>query len=120
MEDLAGHRLIGFDRETGYIRAMLKRFPMPDGIHFAFKADSPLAQLSAIRSGVGIGICQTGLAAANPDLVHVLQQQFVMPLGTWVVMHESIRTAPRYRVTFDALVAGLQDYIRGNARSRLK
>jgi hypothetical protein len=42
-----------------------------------------------------------------------------MRLGTWVVMHESLRTSPRCRVTFDALVDGLLSYIkscRGNAR----
>jgi DNA-binding transcriptional LysR family regulator len=120
LADLAGHRLIGFDRQTGYVRAMLKRFPMIEGIAFGFKADSTLAQLAAVRQGLGIGICQTGLAVSDPDLVHLLPELFRIPLGTWVVMHESIRTAPRYRVTFDALVAGLQDYIRGNARSRLK
>lgn len=120
LADLAGHRLIGFDRQTGYVRAMLKRFPMVEGIEFGFKADSTLAQLAAVRQGLGIGICQTGLAVSDPDLVHLLPELFRIPLGTWVVMHESIRTAPRYRVTFDALVAGLQDYIRGNARSRLK
>lgn len=119
MADLSAHRLIGFDRQTAYIRAMLKRFPLPDRVAFAFRADSPLAQLSAIRAGLGIGICQTGLAARDPDLVHLLPQAFEIPLGTWAVMHEGIRTSPRYRVTFDALVGGLMNYVRGAAGSRL-
>jgi DNA-binding transcriptional LysR family regulator len=112
MADLASHRLIGFDRQTAYVRMMTKRHPVAGGIKFAYRADSNLAQLSAIRAGVGIGLCQTGLARGNPDLVHVLQDAFSIPLGTWVAMHESLKTSPRCRATFDALVKGLQDYHR--------
>jgi DNA-binding transcriptional LysR family regulator len=117
LADLADHRVIGFDRQTAYIRTMMKRFPMPEGIDFAFKADQPLAQLSAIRAGLGIGICQRGIAARDPDLVHLLPT-FEIPLATWVVMHEGIKTASRYRVVFDALVAGLIGYVRENPRNR--
>ncbi|EJB07442.1 DNA-binding transcriptional LysR family regulator [Rhizobium sp. BK619] len=109
--DLARHRLIGFDRQTAYIRLMISRYSMPD-IDFVFRSDSNLAQLSAIRAGVGIGICQTGLARENPDLIHILPEAFNIPLGTWVAMHESLKTSPRCRATFDALVKGLQDYHR--------
>lgn len=115
LADLEGHRLIGFDRRTGYVRTILKRYPTFAGLTFGFKAESTLAQLAAIRSGLGIGMCQTGLAASSPDLVHVLPRAFQIPLATWVVMHEAIRTSPRYRVTFDALVTGLLDYIREGA-----
>ncbi len=116
LDDLAGHRLIGFDRQTAYIRSLVKQFRIPQDIDFSFKADSPLAQLSAIRAGLGIGICQNGLAAQDLDLEHILADVFEIPLGTWVVMHESIRTTPRYRVTFDALVEGLTDYVRKTGR----
>ncbi|KRB50882.1 LysR family transcriptional regulator [Rhizobium sp. Root708] len=112
MEDLAGHRIIGYDRQTAYIRAMLARFPIPDNIAFGFKTDSPLAQLAAIRAGLGIGICQTGLGRRDPGLVHVLADAFEIRLETWVVMHEGIRTSSRYRATFDALVNGLTNYVR--------
>ncbi|EJL57311.1 transcriptional regulator [Rhizobium sp. CF122] len=116
--DLAGHRLVGFDRQTAYIRTMMARFPLPDGLAFAFKSDNPLSQISAIRAGLGIGICQTGLAARDPDLLPVLPELFRIPLDTWVVMHEGIKTARRYRVTFDALVDGLMNYVSGTARKR--
>ncbi|EJZ19655.1 LysR family transcriptional regulator [Rhizobium sp. Pop5] len=112
MADLASHRLIGFDRQTAYVRMMMKRHPAPEGIKFSYRTDSNLAQLSAIRAGVGIGICQTGLAREDPDLMHVLPDAFEIPLGTWVAMHESLKTSPRCRATFDALVKGLQDYHR--------
>jgi DNA-binding transcriptional LysR family regulator len=115
--ELRDHHLIGFDRQTSYVRTMTRRFPILEGIEFAFKADNTLAQLAAIRAGLGIGICQTALAARNPDLLPVLRETFTIPLGTWVVMHESIRTSPRNRMTYDALVDGLIKYVREGASS---
>jgi DNA-binding transcriptional LysR family regulator len=110
MGDLADHRLIGFDRQSAYIRMMMKRYPLLDPDRFTFKADSTLAQLAAIRAGIGIGLCQRPLGHAEPELVHLLPD-VELPLGTWVAMHENLKTSPRCRVTFDALVAGLLAYI---------
>ena len=112
MTELAGHRLIGFDRQTAYIRMMRKLYPLADEFAYAFRTSSHLAHYTAIRAGIGIGVCQTGLARPNPDLVHILADEFEIPLGTWVAMHESLKTSPRCRATFDALVNGLQDYYR--------
>jgi DNA-binding transcriptional LysR family regulator len=109
--DLARHRIIGFDRQSAYIRAMMKRYPVLDPARFAFKADSGLAQLAALRSGIGIGLCQVPLGKQNPHFVRLLPE-FELPLGTWVAMHENLKSSPRCRVTFDALVAGLLDYLR--------
>ena len=64
----------------------------------------------ARRAGVGIGFCQTRLAARQPDLVHLFPD-FRLTLQTFVAMHEDLKTIPRYRHTFDALVTGLRDYI---------
>ena len=113
LEDLAQHTLIGFDRETASLRAMLKRFPGFDRSMFAFRATSDLAQIAALRAGFGIGICQLGIARRDPDLVHILPDSLDLPLETWVAMHEDLRTSRRCRVVFDGLVAGLTDYVRG-------
>lgn len=110
--DLSTHRLIGFDRQTAYIRAMMKLYPVLDPQRFAFKADSTLAQLAAIRAGIGIGLCQKPLGFADPNLVHLLPDVEV-PLHTWVAMHENLKGSPRCRVTFDALVTGLLAYLSG-------
>ncbi len=49
---------------------------------FIFRSDSDLAQLAAIRAGIGIGICQIPLAARDPALVRV--------------MPDALRPGPRY------------------------
>ncbi|MBB3590108.1 DNA-binding transcriptional LysR family regulator [Rhizobium sp. BK529] len=112
LADLAAHRIIGFDRQTAYIRMMRKRYPAVDELTATFRTSNHLAHYTAIRAGIGIGICQTGLARPNPDLIHILANEFEIPLGTWVAMHESLKTSPRCRVTFDALVKGLLNYIK--------
>ena len=111
LEDLRHHRTIGFDRESAFVRAIRKRVPLMDLMRPSFRADSNLAQLAAIRAGFGIGVCQVQLAKRDPDIVRLFEQELELPLETFVVMHENLKTTPRCRTTFDALVAGLLAYI---------
>jgi DNA-binding transcriptional LysR family regulator len=111
MADLPGHSMIGFDTETPAIRAMARRAPGFDTTSFALRADSDLAQLAAIRAGFGIGGCQVPIARRDPDLVRLLPDAFALKLGVWIVMHENLRSTPRYRAVFDALVTGLREHV---------
>lgn len=108
VEQLNDHRLIGFDQETPLVRAGRRALPFMDHVRFRLKTDSDLAALAAIRCGYGIGICQKGIAARDPDLLPVLPGLLdALPLPTWVVMHEDLRSTRRCRAVFDALVTGL-------------
>ena len=107
VQDLARHDLIGFDRETPAIRAIVKNFPAFGRSAFALRVDSDLAQLAAIRAGFGIGMCQFRVAHRDPDLVRVLADAVTAELGLWIVMHEDLKTSARCRAVFDALVDGL-------------
>jgi DNA-binding transcriptional LysR family regulator len=111
MDELPRHALIGFDDETAYIRRLQDQFPAFSRAALAFRADSDLAQLGAIRAGFGIGVCQSALAAQNKALVRVLRSEFSLSMDTWVAMHEDLRESPRCAVTFAALAAGLDAYI---------
>ena len=110
--DLQHHALIGFDQPTAFIRAAGKSFPAFQREAFAMRADSGLAQLALIRCGAGIGICQVPIATRD-GLVRVLRKQFSLQLDTWIAMHEDLRGSLRCRVTFDALVEGLQEHVAG-------
>lgn len=90
---------------------MAKRYPVFESLVFGFRADSNLAQLAAIRAGIGIGLCQSGVVAGEPELIRVLPRALELPLTTWVAMHENLKASPRCRVVFDALVSGLTDYV---------
>lgn len=110
-EALVDHTTIGYATETPLSRRVRQALPWLDAVRFTLKADSDLAQWSAIRAGFGIGICQLALARQQPDLVPVLPDHFRFDLGVWVVMHEDLRQTPRCRACFDALVAGLRDHV---------
>lgn len=105
--DLAGHDLIGFDRETPAIRAIVELFPALNRSAFALRVDSDLGQLAAIRAGFGIGMCQVPVARRDPDLVRVLADAVSIDLGLWVVMHENLKTSARCRAVFGAMTEGL-------------
>ena len=113
LDDLAGHALVGWDTENAYIRQLSAQYPAISRDRFAFRADSDVAQLAAIRAGLGIGFCQAGLAARDPGMVRVLRTRFTLALDTWVAMHADLRDSPRCAATFAALASGLQAYIRG-------
>jgi DNA-binding transcriptional LysR family regulator len=107
---LASHRLIGPDREA--LPSIITKLGSPVGPNLlAYRSDNQIAQLAALRAGVGIGICQTPLADRDPSLVRVLPEiQFEMP--AWVVMHEDLRGSRRVRAVFDHLVDHLAAYAR--------
>lgn len=120
--ELTAHRFIGFDRWTSFIRTMESRFqsdfplfPALNELNWSYRIDSNVAQLAAIRAGAGIGMCQIGIAERDPDLVRILPDVFELPLETWVVMHENLRSGLRWRKTFDALVKGLRAYVKATA-----
>ncbi len=114
LDDLSRHAIVGFDQESAFVRRFQDQFPMFSRAALAFRADSDLAQLGAVRAGFGIGVCQTGVAARNKALVRVLAGSFSLAMDTWVVMHEDLRDSARCAVTFAAIAEGLKAYIRGS------
>jgi DNA-binding transcriptional LysR family regulator len=110
--DLAHHSVIGFDADTTALRAYRQTGLAVTREMFALRTDSEHAQLAALRAGFGIGGCQTGIAARNPDLVAVLPKAFGVPLEMWLVMHEDLRGSRRVRLLYDHLAESLTAYIR--------
>jgi DNA-binding transcriptional LysR family regulator len=114
LADLANHALIGFDEPTAFIRSAGKTLSAWRRGAFSIRTDNNLAQLALIRSGAGIGVCQVAIAHRDDKIVRILPKQIALSLETWVTMHQDLRNSPRCRVTFDALVEGLEQYIHSN------
>ena len=108
--DLRRHAIIGFDRETPALRAVLGKLPFGRE-DFALRSDSDLAQLASIRAGYGIGVCQQQIARRDRHLVPVLPEAFKFDLDTWLVMHEDLKTSRRTRLLFDHLAQALLVYV---------
>jgi DNA-binding transcriptional LysR family regulator len=113
LEELAGHRLIGYDRDDSAFRAagaFGQRLTRED---FGFRCDSDPARLAAVRAGVGIGGAQENVARRSPELVRLLREEVAIPLDVWLVMHEDLKSTPRVRALFEHLAAGLADFVAG-------
>jgi DNA-binding transcriptional LysR family regulator len=114
--ELSRHTVVGFDTESPFIRAARKSLPSFNRELIALRSDSDLAQLALIRAGAGLGFCQVPVARRPAPLVRVLARQISLSLETWITMHEDLRNRPSCRVTFEALVTGLQQHVAaGNA-----
>jgi len=107
-----GHAAVGFDRDDASVRAIGVSHPALTRDLFAFRSDSDLAQLAAVRAGFGVGGVQHGIARRDPNLVRVLDGVLNFELEAWVVMHEDLKASRRMRLMFDHLVAGLTDYVK--------
>lgn len=111
-EDLFAHSLIGVDRNIEVLAAVRIGGRALSREDLAFRCDSDVAQVMAVWAGFGIGVCQIGLAADDPDLMPVLPEAVRFDLEMWVAMHEDLRTTRRVRLLFDHLAEGLGEYAR--------
>jgi DNA-binding transcriptional LysR family regulator len=116
LEDLPDQTLIGFDRAPP-LGDFLKSVPIPVTRElFAFRCDNDLAQLAALRAGFGIGICHTGIARRDPNLLPLFSKQFKIELEIWIVMHSDLRRNSRMRALFGYLAVRLAAFaVQSNA-----
>jgi DNA-binding transcriptional LysR family regulator len=112
VEDLRRHTVVGFDRGPVIpaVRAAVNFEITPE--LFGLRTDCDAAQIAALHAGFGICGLQEPLAARDPDLIPVLQDQISFALEVWVVMHEDLRSDRRARLMFDHLVESMTAYLR--------
>jgi DNA-binding transcriptional LysR family regulator len=103
------HALIGADRSRALIEAVAAAGLSTTPRDYAFRSDSDVAQLAAVRAGLGIGVCQVPLSLRPVPLVRVLPD-LGFHLDAWVVMHEDLSAVSRIRIVFEHLVAQLGAY----------
>jgi DNA-binding transcriptional LysR family regulator len=113
LDDLKAHRLIGYDRDDRSFRAAGALAFKISRESFGFRCDNDLAQLAALRAGLGIGGCQENIASRYPDLVRLLGDTITFSLEVWLAMHEDVRATPRIRRLFDHLSEGLTEFVNG-------
>jgi DNA-binding transcriptional LysR family regulator len=109
-----GHALIGSDRQRGLAEALAAAGLPTRPADYALRSDSDLAQLAAVRAGLGIGVCQAPIAARDRELRRVLPK-LAFHLEAHLVMHEDLRAVRRVRLVFDHLVGALAQLGAGQA-----
>jgi DNA-binding transcriptional LysR family regulator len=109
--------MIGYDRDQRYAQLLDERVGMKLSRDvFAFRSESELAQLAALRAGFGIGPCQPGIARRDKNLVPVLHAELTISLEVRLAMHRDLRASRRIRLSFDWLAEDLTRYAKGAAR----
>lgn len=112
---LVAHALIGSDRDPAFAR-LTDAWRLPRDA-FAFRSDSQLAQLATLRAGLGIGVCQLGIARRDAELVPVLHADIMFSMDTWLAMHRDLRGNQRVRLVFDHIATEMAAYAQGSGRS---
>lgn len=111
LDELQRHTLIGYDKNLPPQR-ILDNLPLKVTREmFAFRCDNDLAQIAALRAGLGIAACQYGIARRDPALVPILADQLRVQLELWVVMHENLKKEQKVKLMFDHLVERLAKYV---------
>jgi DNA-binding transcriptional LysR family regulator len=110
IDELLQHQIIGFDRDTTSWNSVGGPAPSITRESFAFRCDSDLAQLAALRAGLGIGGCQHGIARRERQLMPVLPHELALSLEMWLAMHEDLRASRRVRLLFEHLARELGGY----------
>lgn len=111
IDDLLHHQVVGFDRDDHSARAVVSgKLPVTREI-FTLRTDSDVAQVAAVRAGLGIGMVQCAIAATDANLVPVLAKDVLIMLQCWLVVHEDQRNVAPVRAVFDGLMDGLRGWL---------
>lgn len=117
LADLWTHDLIGFDRSDAII-AHARSLGFAIGRdNFPLRSDSQTHLWELVRAGLGIGFGQENLVRATPGLVVLPIALKVPPLPLWLTTHRELFTSHRIRAIYDAVAAGLSDYIKNSSTS---
>lgn len=108
VNDLKDHLLIGQDRNTGLIGAYNDAGVALRPNDFGFRCDNDIAEINAVRAGIGIGPLHTGMASQWSDVTQILPDIPVPALELWLACHADVRHNKRIRVVMDFLAEKLR------------
>ncbi|HEU4460110.1 MAG TPA: LysR substrate-binding domain-containing protein [Methylibium sp.] len=112
IEDLAAHRLVGFDRDDAILRGLASA-GMPLSRHrFALRTDDQVAYGRLVAEGGGVGFVARYNLHCWPGVVEVLPGLIDIRLPCWLAVHREIRSNAIVRSVYDFLAAELPAQLR--------
>jgi DNA-binding transcriptional LysR family regulator len=106
-EELAGHRLIGFDRDEGILKGFAQMGMPLTREHFALRTDAQIAYGQLVAAGAGIGFVATYVMRQWPGVVPLLPQLAIPALPCWLAVHREIRASRLVRRVYDFLAEAI-------------
>lgn len=105
VEDVKAHRLIGYIGEllfTPQLDYLPQALP---GASAQIRSANLIAQLEAVRAGVGVAVLPRFLAKGFPELVPILPREISILRSFYLLMHADGRDFPQVRAVADHLYA---------------
>lgn len=106
-EELADHRLIGFDRDEGIVKGFAQMGMPLTREHFALRTDAQIAYGQLVAAGAGIGFVAQYNLRHWPGVVALLPQLAIPPLPCWLAVHREIRASRLVRRVYDFLAEAI-------------
>ncbi|AZE49351.1 Transcriptional regulator lysR family [Pseudomonas chlororaphis] len=110
LEALRRAPLIGPDRRSADLRRLVEMGLCEADQPFTIATDNHLAQLAALKSGLGFGLCPSTVAATY-GLIQILPDSFGFEVDVWIAMHNDLRKIGRISRTFEALGEAMIRYL---------
>ena len=93
--DLAAHDLIGYVDDLIYSTQLRYHEDIAPGLTPRFCSPSIVAQWQMAREGAGIAVLPQFIAAGDPGLVRVLEQEVRLERAFWLAIHEDVHGTSR-------------------------
>jgi DNA-binding transcriptional LysR family regulator len=106
--DLRHHVLLGQDHNPSLIGAYQAVGLELAPTDFAFRCDNDIAEINAVRAGIGIGPLHVGMAKNWPSIVQVLPNIPIHTFELWLACHADVLHNKRIRLVMDYLAANLK------------
>jgi DNA-binding transcriptional LysR family regulator len=109
--ELAGHDLIGLDRQDDILRVARSLGFELQRHDFALRTDSHSQIWELTKAGLGISFNQKPLIATTPAMVPLLPEIEIPPMQVWLTTHRELAHSRRIRVVYDLLAEIITAYI---------
>jgi DNA-binding transcriptional LysR family regulator len=106
-QDLAQHRLIGYDRDDTIERGFARLGLPLAREQFALRTDDQVAYGRMVAAGAGIGFVARYNLRHWPDMSALLPMLEIPPLPCWLAVHREIRSNRLVRRVYDYLAQAL-------------
>ncbi|MGB0855303.1 MAG: LysR family transcriptional regulator [Pikeienuella sp.] len=106
--DLRHAEFVNMDRTGGMIKGLNSLGLGLTEANFPLLTESYLVMWELVKQGAAIGILDSHIGDADPDVVRVLPDLEPLSFPIWLVAHRELTTSRRMRRVFDFLVAELK------------
>lgn len=108
IDDLRRHVLLGQDRNPSLIAAYRAAGLELAPTDFAFRCDNDVAEINAVRAGIGIGPLHVGMAKNWPSVIQVLPELPIHTFELCLACHADVRHNKRIRLVMEYLASKMK------------